>query len=339
MNGRDLLCAFADIDEGMLTESGRFSAIEASVEADRRMTRRRFAAVGVAAAVSLAVLGVMKYSHDPLPLFAPSGDVTTQAPEGSVPPGTTADAVITEPGTTVDVASVTDPVSETGSQPATTGQNTPTAPSTVPGLTETQTPATVAPTAEATTAEATTEDSQNSPPPSTTLIEPALPPAIPTVTDPHEDTTTVAPTRAGIPEKPYPVYVDETVGYQTAREKFGHPIRECTRDDFRNYMLVTVYPDGNVGSDDWYCLIVSYVFENGSIDVKDQDRQSEGVTPTGTAREYQGRTFYVHLPEFNGDRTRVEYFPTGKSGICYQAFYNGKYDVTEIMDAIISIEM
>ncbi|MCR5689351.1 MAG: hypothetical protein K6G71_03795, partial [Clostridiales bacterium] len=107
MNGRDLLCAFADIDEGMLSESGRFSVIEASVEADRKTARRRFAAVGIAASVAVAVLGVMMSSSDPLPIFAPSGVVTTQPSGGSVPPGTTADAVITEPGTTVDVASVT----------------------------------------------------------------------------------------------------------------------------------------------------------------------------------------------------------------------------------------
>ena len=129
-----------------------------------------------------------------------------------------------------------------------------------------------------------------------------------------------------------------SVEYQTAKEKFGHPIKECTRDDFLDYMLGIVYPDGNTESDNWYCPVVTYVFKNGSIDVKDQDRQSEGTTPAGTAREYQGRTFYVHLPEFNGDRTRVEYFPTGKSGICYQSFFNGRADVDGIMDMIISLE-
>ncbi|MBQ9879817.1 MAG: hypothetical protein IJM45_05215 [Clostridia bacterium] len=147
------------------------------------------------------------------------------------------------------------------------------------------------------------------------------------------------PTSAGPPTDPT-VYEDLTVNYETAREIFGHPIKACGRSEFVNYTLLMVYPDSDRDSEERYCPVMYYVFTNGLIELRDQDRMDEGVIiPTSGAREYKDRVFYVHLPEFNGDRLSVRYFLTGKSGICYQAYFNRQSDVTEIMDMIISLEV
>ncbi len=175
-----------------------------------------------------------------------------------------------------------------------------------------------------------------------TAVEPSTT-RIADVPDPPSETgtapTTMEPTSAGPPTDPT-VYEDLTVNYETAREIFGHPIKACGRSDFVNYTLLMVYPDGDRDSEERYCSVMYYVFTNGLIELRDQDRMDEGVIiPTSGAREYKDRVFYIHLPEFNGDRLSVRYFPTGKSGICYQAYFNRQSDVTEIMDMIISLKV
>ncbi|MBQ9879815.1 MAG: hypothetical protein IJM45_05205 [Clostridia bacterium] len=353
MNGRDLLCAFADIDEGMLVESGRFSVIEAAVESDRKKMRRRFAAVGIAAVVCIAVLAVMRSLPDPLPIFVPS-DATETGILGSQDPSDNSGVAVL-PGADATSESVSDEA--TSVQDVTSGTQ-PRIPSTVgpttssdPSKTKPQAPSTTDPTTEepatvATTTEAPSNQTPSSAEPtttehSTTVIRPSprLPSETETITEPNSEASSVTPTIAGEPIDPT-VYEDLTVDYETAREIFGHPIRECEREDFVKYEALMVYPDGAENPEKYYCPVLYYVFIDGSVDLRDQDR-TEGnvIIPASGAREYKGRTFYVHLPEFNGDRISVWYFPTGNSGICYQAFFDSRKDVNEIMEMIISIEI
>ena len=150
--------------------------------------------------------------------------------------------------------------------------------------------------------------------------------------------TTPSPTKATSGDSGI-VYTDLVVDYDAAKERFAHPIKSCESSRFIHYNAVIVCPNGDIHASGAYCLSVAYVFTNGSVDLRDQNRMTEGITPTGNVYEYQGRTFYVQLPEFNGDQIRVWYFPTGQSGIAYQAGFERQADVNEIMDLIISLEM
>ena len=100
MTGRDLLCAIAGIDDGIVLASGQFSAIEASITADRRRMRQRISAIGIAAVICIAVFGVMKSAPESHHLFVPSHTAESQTPGVYVPSGTGDNTVVTEPRTT-----------------------------------------------------------------------------------------------------------------------------------------------------------------------------------------------------------------------------------------------
>ena len=150
-------------------------------------------------------------------------------------------------------------------------------------------------------------------------------------------TTSVATTIVNNEEQPY-IYKDVTVGYDTAKAYFGHPIVPCNRNDFTGYNVLLVIPNENNTEDKTDCISVTYLFESGSVDLRDQDKTGK-VTPTGKKYEYCDRTFYVHTPEFNGDNIRIGYYPTGENGIAYQAHFNSRADMNEIMNLIISLEL
>ena len=139
-------------------------------------------------------------------------------------------------------------------------------------------------------------------------------------------------------EVPQNAYQDVIVNYETAKAYFMHPIISCKRNDFTGYSVLIYNPSGNISEQGTKCLSVTYLFTNGSVVLKDQDITGK-VTPTGKKYEYQGKTFYVHTPEFNGDQIRIGYFPTGESGIAYQAHFNSGTDVNMIMDLLLSLEI
>ena len=309
--------------------SGQFSAVESSIKADQKKLRHRFAAIGIAAVICIAVFGAIKLMPKNLPLFTPSDTTELQTP-GIHDPSETGDiSMLSDPGTTTEEEVGTtssgerDPTSvkETEAPSSTTVNDSQTLPTRNPDRPETQTPPTETPT--------TATDHET----------PTAPSEVPSSAEPSVAPSTVATTTVENPDTPREVYQDVIVDYATAREKFGYPIKSCGRSDFTNYRAVIVCMDGDINASGAYCAWVTYVFTNGSIDLRDQNRMADGITPTGNAYEYQGRTFYVHLPEFNGDRVRVEFFPTGKSGIAYQAFFDRQADVNEIMDLILSIEI
>ncbi|MBR4048913.1 MAG: hypothetical protein IKK09_00285 [Clostridia bacterium] len=134
------------------------------------------------------------------------------------------------------------------------------------------------------------------------------------------------------------VYKDVIVGYDTAKAYFGHPIVPCDRSDFTGYNVLLVIPKENNNESETNCLSVTYLFTSGSVDLRDQDKTGK-VTPTGKKYEYCDKTFYVHTPEFNGDNIRIGYYPTGENGIAYQAHFNSRSDMNEIMDLILSLEL
>lgn len=329
MTGRDLLCAIAGIDDDIVLASGQFSVVESSIKTDQKRLRQRFAAIGLVSVICIAVFGVIKIMPKNLPLFTPSGTTELQTPGVHDPsenddisvlpdPGTTAEEEI---GTTPSGERDTTPVKETEVPSSITGNDSQTSPASNSDQTETQMPPTETPTS------------------ATNHETPTAPSEIPSSAESSVAPSTVATTTVDIPDTPREVYQDVIVDYATAREKFGYPIKSCGRSDFTDYRAVIVCMDGDINAGGAYCLSVAYVFTNGYVDLWDQNRMAEGITPTGNAYEFQGRTFYVHLPEFNGDRIRVEYFPTGKSGIAYQAFFDRQADVNEIMDLILYLEI
>ena len=141
-----------------------------------------------------------------------------------------------------------------------------------------------------------------------------------------------------IAEEPQNIYKDVRVDYNTAKTYFGYPIVPCNRNDFTGYSVLLVSPNGNNDKKETECLSVTYLFTNGSVVVQDQGKTGK-ITPTGKQYEYQGKTFYVHTPEFNGDNIRIGDYPNGDSGIAYQAHFNSGTDVNEIMDLMLSLEM
>ena len=139
-------------------------------------------------------------------------------------------------------------------------------------------------------------------------------------------------------DKPQNVYKDVSVDYNTAKSYFGHSIVPCNRSDFTGYSVLLVSPNGNNNEQGTKCLSLTYLFTKGSVVLYDQGKTGK-ITPTGNRQEYRGKIFYVHTPEFNGDNIRIGYYPTGESGVAYQANFNSGSDVNEIMDLILSLEM
>lgn len=156
-------------------------------------------------------------------------------------------------------------------------------------------------------------------------------------TEPVELSTAVATTIANNKEQEY-IYKDVIVGYDTAKAYFKHSILPCNRNDFTGYSVLLVIPNENNNESGTDCLSLTYLFTNGSVDLRDQNKTGK-VTPTGKQYEYRGRTFYVHTPEFNGDQIRIGYYPTGESGIAYKAHFNSRSDINEIIDLILSLEL
>lgn len=132
-------------------------------------------------------------------------------------------------------------------------------------------------------------------------------------------------------------YKDFVVDYETAKKSFMHPLIPCRRNDFTGYNVLLYNSNGDFNEQGTKCLSVTYLFTNGSVSLYDQSKTGK-ITPAGNREVYRGKAFYVKTPEFNGDQIRVGYFPTGESGIAYQANFNSRTNVNEIMDLMLSLE-
>ena len=321
MTGRDMLCAIAGIDDGIVLASGQFAAVESSIKADRKRIRQRFTAIGIAAVLSIAVFGAVKSMPQLFNVFRTSDITTIQTPKWDDPNETTATPAVIIPGNTteedVGSASSDDQISTTGNgneHPDTSTEHSiRTEPTSIADRQEPsgQTPQTEAP---------------------STTINAEIP------TEPSVEASSVVATTIVNQEEPQSVYQDLIVDYEMAKTYFNLSIAPCYRNDFNGYSVLLVSPNGNINESGTSCLSLTYLFTNGSVTLSDQDMTGE-VYPTGNSFSYNGRTFYIHTPEFNGDQIRVKYFPTGNSGIAYQTFFGSNTNVNDIMDLIISLEI
>ena len=151
------------------------------------------------------------------------------------------------------------------------------------------------------------------------------------------------------------IYTRLSVSYTDAKEKFGHPLKECTRSDFLGYKIGIVSRDGNTDSKETLCYNVTYEFANGTVCVMDQDkmpgsRSTSGaevnrINPDGNIiradKEYNylGRTFTDESYSVNGEKIMIGYYPTGENGLAYVAEFDKAADINEIMDIIIETEI
>ncbi len=300
MNGRDLLFAVAGADEAFIEEARQGNAVREQIEAERKRKRGAVLAVCAAAAVCAAVIGLTRFSPWRTPAVMPP-PVSNGTDVPTGPNATTEDAAGTEPGTTREEAPSAEPTNETAS---------PSEPTTLP-------PA---------SGEETTQPDKNEPAGETAQPGPAE-------TDPPEETQTQPGTANA-------VFTDLIVDYDTAKEKFGHPIRPGADGDFVNYRVGVVSKNGDTEDPGAFCLSVTYVFAHGSVALQDQDRlPGNAYNPWGERYDYRDRVFYVDPPEYAGDVLRVSYYPGGENGIAYQALFEQGTDVYEIMDKIIGVEV
>jgi hypothetical protein len=131
MTGRDLLCAIAGIDDGIVSASGKFSEVESSIKADRKRIRQRFTAIGIAAVICIAVFGAVKSMPQFFKVFLPSDTTTVQTPVVIPPASAPSQTVPTYSATTENGTETAAPIPGTtnGSEAeTTTTTDPPTAP-------------------------------------------------------------------------------------------------------------------------------------------------------------------------------------------------------------------
>ena len=151
-----------------------------------------------------------------------------------------------------------------------------------------------------------------------------------------------APVQPGGPETANAVLTSVPVGYEEAKEAFGHPIKACADGDFTGYTVGVVSKNGDIGAPEARCLQAVYHFTDGILCLTDQDRMPGTHSPEGEAFHYAGRVFYIDPPndaDPNDNDLRVEYFPTGERGLCYQAVFSPDADPYRLMGLIISLEV
>ena len=101
MTGRDILCAIAGIDDGIVLASGQFSAVESSIKDDQKRMRRRFTAIGIAVVICIAVFGAVKSMPQFFKVIISTDTTTIQTPVVIPPTSTPSQTVPTkEAGTT-----------------------------------------------------------------------------------------------------------------------------------------------------------------------------------------------------------------------------------------------
>ena len=168
----------------------------------------------------------------------------------------------------------------------------------------------------------------------------------PTTVITNEQTPTERPTEpplspggTGNPGSPGAVHTVLNVSYDEAKEKFGHSIKECTGSDFLGYKVGIVSKNGNINSNESFCLDLTYNFTNGHIFIQDQDRSAGKLANPGIEQyDYLGRIF-VKEESYDDEHIIIGYYPTDMDGIAYRASFPKSVDMYEIMDKIISIEI
>lgn len=165
--------------------------------------------------------------------------------------------------------------------------------------------------------------------------------APPTTSD---NTTTPEPppssqTTPGI-ENPSGVYQGQKVDYNTARNLFGHAIKECTAHNFIGYTVGAVSNTGNHdGSEKVVCIDINYNFTNGTITICDQDRMSGAYLYAESSEkiEYKGHIFMAEHDLVDKNHVRYGYYPTQQNGLAYIAVFDKGTDQQEIFDLILSL--
>jgi len=129
------------------------------------------------------------------------------------------------------------------------------------------------------------------------------------------------------------------VSYDEAKEKFGHSIKNCSSSDFLGYKVGIVSQNGNINSNESFCLDLTYNFTNGQILIQDQDRSAGKLANPGIEQyDYLGRTF-VKEESYDDEHIIIGYYPTDMDGFAYRASFAKSVDLYEIIDKIISIEI
>lgn len=343
MNGRDLLSAISGIDPAYIAESGQTEAIAADIRTEKRRRARTAAAFGgVFAVCAAAFAGLYRAPSLPGPQTSVPSEAAVTRPNGPSAP-VYESAASESPGTTTVSASAVGTSQPTESAERGSAAPTPSAEAAPPPRTE-----------EA-KSDPPSGETENAPPAQTRPTDGGVTPSAadpPPPSDQPQQTapsTTAAPfssadaapadqTEAPQAEKPGGVFTRISVDYETARERFGHPILPCEEAGFTGFRAGIVSRDGNTEGDGAFCLSVTYVFTNGEVTLTDQDRLSGSLSPEGNETlTYRGRTFYIRRPDVSDGRLRVERFPTPDSGLAYQAFFEPDTDVYAVMDLILSL--
>ena len=139
-------------------------------------------------------------------------------------------------------------------------------------------------------------------------------------------------------DNPNGVYTKRDYAYSKVKELFGHNIVECSAEGFQKYTVGTV-----TQKESGYkaYVDVTYVFNNGTVLIQDQDRISGRYDPNGDNKkiEYEGKIFYI--PSYvSGEETIViEYFPTQEKGLAYIATFDASMSEESICSLLLSLEI
>ncbi len=131
---------------------------------------------------------------------------------------------------------------------------------------------------------------------------------------------------------PHAVFSRIPATYEEAVRLFGHPLPECTRQDFLGYELGVVSPKGDVQSGSAFCLSVLYLFEDGEIELTDQNRLPAGGHigyEDCTTQTYQGVTFW------KDSANHMVYFPLQDRLLLTAVFRDREW--TEIYDLLMEL--
>ena len=137
---------------------------------------------------------------------------------------------------------------------------------------------------------------------------------------------------------PNGVYTKRDYAYSKVKELFGHNIVECSSEGFQKYTVGTV-----TQKESGYkaYVDVTYVFNNGTVLIQDQDRFSGRYDPNGDNKqiEYEGKTFFIPSYVTSEENLVIEYFPTQGGGLAYIATFDASVSEESICSLLLSLEV
>ena len=346
MNELSFLAAMGGIADDLLEEAD--VDLDEPREARTGTFKRNVLVIGAVAAAAAVAVGLTAFFRTPAPSGLPGESAASDTGGATLPDGQTSGAPVpggkeptTVPGETTSAGSqnTTDPRNDASARQTTARNPEDETNATGNGRqTETTAPddsSTRRPT-EPTSSQAPTTGKPTQPP---TTEKPTQPPTTEKPAQPPAETTTQPPGQSD-PGTPGAVFTNVSVGYSEARETFGHPIAPCYDGSFVGYKVGVVSRNGDIHAEGAYCLSVTYEFADGSVSLTDQDRMSgDVVSYSGEQYAYGGRTFRVMEEGYADGLLYVGYYPSGDSGIAYQAVFGEDADVYAIMDLIIELEV